>query len=149
MPRSLTKIPELDIAILAFFLNFVWEFWQMSWYRGMPESSHFDGVVTCTLATFGDVAIALSAYGAATLFARDRFWPLRSLGLPSGTYISAGLIITVLLEWLATAVFDRWQYADSMVTLPPLGTGLAPLLQWTILPVLGLAVVRRTWSRDV
>jgi hypothetical protein len=47
----------------------------------------------------------------------------------------------VAQEHLATGVLNRWQYADAMPVVPVLGTGLAPVLQWLLLPlpVLGLA----------
>ena len=57
-------------------------------------------------------------------------------------------LATIALEWLATNAWDRWQYAARMPTLPVLGTGLTPLLQWLVLPLLLLWLVRRQ-LRDV
>ncbi|MBW3661220.1 MAG: hypothetical protein KY397_06260, partial [Gemmatimonadetes bacterium] len=50
---------------------------------------------------------------------------------------------TVLLEWLSVDVWRRWDYARSMPTLPLTGTGLAPLLQWLLLPPLAIWLARR------
>jgi hypothetical protein len=44
--------------------------------------------------------------------------------------------VTLVLEWLATEVLDRWSYSDAMPELPVLGTGLLPVLQWILLPPL-------------
>ena len=51
--------------------------------------------------------------------------------------------ITVVMEWHATLVSLRWEYAPLMPRVPWLGTGLAPLLQWLILPLLMLWMARR------
>ncbi len=54
-----------------------------------------------------------------------------------------GIAVTVIAEWATTEQLHRWAYADRMPTLPWLGTGLLPLLQWTILPPLAVWFVRR------
>ena len=59
------------------------------------------------------------------------------------SFIAIGLVITILGEWVLTEVIDRWTYAASMPTLPGLGTGLLPLLQWMVLPPLFDWCVRR------
>jgi len=48
-----------------------------------------------------------------------------------------------VLEGLATGSADRWQYAEVMPRLPILGTGLAPLGQWLVLPPIVLWLTRR------
>lgn len=45
-----------------------------------------------------------------------------------------GVGITIAAEWLFTEVWSRWSYAELMPTLPVLGTGLTPVLQWLLLP---------------
>jgi hypothetical protein len=52
-----------------------------------------------------------------------------------------------MLEWLATSVFDRWQYANNMWTVPGIGIGLLPMLQWVIVPGIILLTLRRLWER--
>ncbi|MDY7115336.1 hypothetical protein RAN53_03135 [Halomonas sp. SSL-5] len=49
-------------------------------------------------------------------------------------FVLAGLLIMVGLEWHATVIAQRWSYTPMMPTLPRLGTGLTPLLQWLLLP---------------
>lgn len=58
-------------------------------------------------------------------------------------FITVGIVITIVLEWHATVLQQRWAYGELMPTLPILGTGLAPLLQWLILPPLILWFARR------
>jgi hypothetical protein len=40
-------------------------------------------------------------------------------------------------------VRQTWAYTDLMPKVPPLGTGLAPLLQWLLLPSVALHLARR------
>jgi len=37
----------------------------------------------------------------------------------------------------------RWTYSDLMPLVPPFGTGLLPLLQWIVVPLLVLSLTRR------
>jgi hypothetical protein len=54
-----------------------------------------------------------------------------------------GLSYTVFSEWLNVEVRQSWAYAPAMPLIPPLGTGLAPLLQWLIIPPTALAFAKR------
>ena len=51
-------------------------------------------------------------------------------------FIAIAIIITIIFEALPTGVLNRWQYGEAMPTLPVLGTGLLPVLQWLIIPLL-------------
>lgn len=57
--------------------------------------------------------------------------------------MAVGVLITIAAEWVLTEGIERWTYAPSMPTLPVLGTGLLPLLQWIILPPLVVWFVHR------
>jgi len=52
----------------------------------------------------------------------------------------SGVAYTVYSEWLNVNVRGSWAYAPLMPTLPILGTGLTPLLQWIVLPTVALGV---------
>lgn len=136
-------LPELNVAVFAFLLNFVWEFWQVPFYEDMPTIPHWQGVKTCTVATLGDVAIALVSFWAVAWAVRSRAWILQSSTAELAGFVAAGVLITVAGEWVLTEVISRWAYASSMPTLPVLGTGLLPLLQWILLPPLIVWFVRR------
>jgi hypothetical protein len=41
----------------------------------------------------------------------------------------------VFSEWLNTEIRGSWAYTLAMPTLPVVGTGLAPLAQWIVIPL--------------
>ena len=57
-----------------------------------------------------------------------------------------GLAYTVFSEWLNVEVRRSWAYSDLMPVLPPLGTGLSPVLQWVVIPSAALWMARRAGS---
>ena len=144
--RQQTRIlglPELNVAIFAFLLNFVWEMWQVFFYAAMPSDPHWAGVVACTQATFGDVGVSLVAFWCVAALARSRLWVIHPETFQVVGFVSVGVVITVIFEVLATGPLARWQYTSAMPTLPILGTGILPLSQWIVLPPLTIWFVRR------
>lgn len=139
---SLVDLPELHVAIFAFLLNFVWEMWQIPFYEDMVEKTHWAGVWLCSRATFGDVVIMLIAFWTVAAVARSRHWILTPTWGQLVGFIAMGVSITVGMEELSLQM-DRWAYGPLMPTLPILGTGLLPLLQWILLPPLVVWFVRR------
>ena len=57
----------------------------------------------------------------------------------AGAAIALGVGYTIASEWLNASVWRSWSYGSAMPTLPWLGTGLSPLLQWIVVPVIGFA----------
>ena len=94
------------------------------------------------LAAAGDAVIALLAFWAAALVAGSRRWLMQPSPRAWSTYLGLGIGATIALEWLATAVFERWRYGSAMPTLPWVGTGLVPLAQWILLPPLVVFLAR-------
>ncbi len=139
----LRHLPDLHVVIFAFLLNFVWEFWQVPFYRDMPSAPHWQGIKVCSLATVGDVAIALASFWIIAVAARSRAWVQDPSVRQVLAFTVVGLVVTVITERVATGTLHGWSYADQMPTLPWLGTGLLPLLQWVILPPLVVWFVQR------
>src|SRR5258708_34638086 len=140
---ALLKSPEFNVVVFSFLLNLAWEYWQVPFFRGMADQPHWLGVKACTQATLGDAGIALAAFWIAAIFARARSWILRPNKLEAGIFLGVGVLVTILYEALATGVLERWAYSDAMPRLPLIGTGLLPLLQWLVIPLLVLWFVRR------
>ena len=114
--------------------NLVWETAQIPlytiWSTGNAGEIAF-AVVHCTA---GDVLIAAASLLLALLLAGRAPWP-RSLRVIAAATI-LGVAYTVFSEWLNVSVRGSWSYGAMMPVVPPLGTGLAPLLQWVIIPPL-------------
>ncbi|MBR0682914.1 hypothetical protein GXW74_20650 [Roseomonas eburnea] len=70
-------------------------------------------------------------------------WPDHAHGRVLALTVVIGLGYTVYSEWLNVEVRGSWAYADAMPRLPMLGTGLAPVLQWALLPPLAMIAARR------
>ncbi len=134
---------ELIIAIFAFLLNFVWEILQDGLYAGFNELSYKQGVNYCTRATVADTAIVLVCFWLVAWLGGGRHWPLRAGAWQTLSFTLTGLAATVFLEILSTRVWGRWSYAESMPLIPILDVGLAPFLQWVLLPPLTVWFVNR------
>lgn len=140
---NLPGTPEFNVLVFSFLLNLVWEYWQVPFFRGMADQSHWQGVKTCTQATFGDAGIALAAFWITAFFARTRSWIRQPNQSDIAIFIGVGLVATIIFESLATGVLERWTYSDAMPRLPILGTGLLPIIQWLLIPPLVVWFVRR------
>lgn len=129
------------MALFAYLLNFSWEFLQAPLFQGMADAPHWEAVKMCTRATLGDAAITVVAFWAVAAVVRSRSWILNPTRWSLLGFIAVGVAITAVLERL-----DRWVYADIMPIVPMLGIGLAPFLQWVLLPPLVVWFVRRQLS---
>jgi hypothetical protein len=89
----------------------------------------------------GDLLIASVSLGIGALVA-GRFWPLHNYAPVAAITLLTGVAYTVFSEWLNVTVRSSWAYALAMPLVPPLGTGLSPLLQWIIVPLVAFA-----WAR--
>ena len=136
--------PATNVAIFAFLLNLPWEFLQSPLYQSMRDAPHWEAVQRCTLATLGDVAIMVFAYECIALAHRYQHWFERpTVGRLSG-FIAIGVLVTIVMERLALIdPTHGWKYASAMPIIPLLGVGLAPVMQWIVLPLLAIWFVNR------
>lgn len=58
-------------------------------------------------------------------------------------YVGIGIALTMGFEYYYTNISLRWTYSELMPLVPPLGTGLSPLLQWIIIPLLVIWFTKR------
>lgn len=150
--RNVLNQPETNILIFAFLLNFPWEFLQAPLFKEMTDATHWEAVKVCTRATIGDAAIMLIAYSSVAAGGLNRWWFKKPRWLEMTAFIALGVIITIAIEYLATRTehwAGAWEYSTSMPTLPFLGTGLTPLLQWILLPPIAIWFVRRQLSSGI
>ena len=128
-------------------LHLAWEVAQLPLYTIWRTGSVGEIAFAVLHCTAGDVMIAtlvlvtaLIAFGSAT-------WPASGFLPVFAAVSSLGVGYTVYSEWLNTVVRKSWAYGDLMPTLPVLGTGLSPLLQWLIVPALALWIATRLCTR--
>lgn len=140
--KSPLGVPEINIVIFGFLLNFVWEILQVPLFAEMKEKQHWDGVRVCTIATFGDIAILLIAYWLVASF-RGRDWIVKTKGRAVTSFVGISLVLSVLIEVVMTRYLHHYSYAPNMPIIPGIGVGLSPFLQWLTLPPLLLWFVHR------
>lgn len=134
-----SRSPALLRALVSFALgNLLWEFIQVPLYTIWLESwgTIAFAVVHCTA---GDVVIGgVAMLVALAAFGRD--WPdtTQSRTRVTAAVTVMGVAYTIFSEWLNVDVRGAWAYGPTMPTLPLLGTGLAPLMQWLVIPPVAL-----------
>lgn len=143
--RRITAMPEFNLAVFALLLNFPWEVLQVRLFAGMADAPYAEAIKGCVQATLGDMVIILLAHACVALVAGRRRWMRAPARRPLALFIAIGVAATALIEWLATngRWVQSWSYTPAMPLLPGLGIGLAPLLQWLVLPLLVVWFVRR------
>ena len=128
-------------AGFAFVLNIAWEVAQLPLYTifsaGTPKEIAF-ALAHCTA---GDVLIAISSFFLGLIATRRTDWPMSRPLLGGMVVILSGLAYTVFSEWRNVYQSGSWSYAPAMPLL--FGIGVAPLLQWVVIPSLGIAWLRK------
>lgn len=114
-------------------------------FFGMLSAPHWEAVKSCSRAALGDVVIVMASYWTVAALAQNRRW----IAAPSDGQIALLAAVTVSvatgIEWLALRGLwvQRWAYTLQMPLVPGLAIGLVPLLQWSVLPSVIVAFVRR------
>jgi hypothetical protein len=131
-PRSwavifLHFLPRFALASL------VWEVLQLPLYTVWSDPSTERIVFALAHCTLGDLLIGVSTLLLALLATqamRPRQWAIARIGL---LLVLFGTSYTVLSERV-NRVLGSWAYSPWMPIVPWLDVGLAPLLQWLIVP---------------
>ena len=142
---ALTWLPEFNVMLFAFLLNYPWEIIQAPLFEGMAGQAHWEAVKVCTRAALGDAVIMLIAFWGVAVLDRSRTWIAEPARRNVWAFLSIGVCITVVIEWLALQGWwlASWNYSAAMPVVPGLGVGLVPVLQWLVLPPLVAALVGR------
>ncbi len=128
-------------------LHLSWEVVQLPlysvWSTGTVKQQAF-AVFHCSI---GDVMIAALALLSAIALAGRPTWPSSGALRVYAVCLAGGAGYTIYSEWLNVSVRGSWAYSKLMPVVPLIGTGLAPLLQWIVIPTLALwfAVDRPPW----
>ncbi len=122
--------------------NLLWEVLQLPlytlWWTARPPYLLF-AALHCWV---GDLLIASFSLFFGIVVAGRR-WPSCNYVLAGAVAVLSGLVYTVFSEWLNVTVRESWAYTAAMPRVPPLGTGLSPLLQWVIVPIAGFVWAHR------
>lgn len=125
------------VIFIAF--NLVWELVQLPFYTIWTVGSSSQVAYAVLHCTAGDVIIGIGVTIFSTLLVNrylhcNAKWPFVMC------FILGAIAYTVFSEWLNVHVLKTWAYSRDMPRFPPLGTGLTPVLQWMIVPILTLAM---------
>jgi hypothetical protein len=119
--------------------NLVWEAVQVPLYTIWSTGTTREIFVAVTHCTAVDVLIGTVTLLIGALVTRIRRW--RPFGFRMMiTTVVLGIAYTIFSEWLNVEVWNNWSYSAIMPVLPWFGTGLAPVLQWVIVPGLAFAI---------
>jgi hypothetical protein len=135
-PNWLIAIRRYLVAITVG--NLLWETAQIPLYtlwRTDTPGAIVEAVLHCTL---GDLLIGTIALIAALAAAGSSAWPDENGARVAVATVIVAAGYTVYSEYMNTVVRQRWAYTEWMPRLPWLGTGLAPLAQWFVIPPLAL-----------
>ena len=115
--------------------NLAWEFLQLPlytiWYEGSSQEIVF-AVLHCT---GGDLLITATVLLGTLLITANGRWPHSRYAIVAAIAILGGIAYTIFSEWLNTEIRGSWAYTDLMPQLPLIGTGIAPLVQWIVVPL--------------
>ncbi len=121
------------MIILAFLLNFSWELIQIPLYKN--PAYDIKHIAFCALASLADILMVLLLYFGLAVIFKNPFW-IQRLKLHR-------MAIVVLFGGAGAVLSERrhlslgsWEYDDSMPIIPFVNVGIAPVLQFMILPLL-------------
>jgi hypothetical protein len=116
--------------------NLLWELGHMPLYTLWVEGIWGEIAYAVLHCTVGDVMIAGICLLLSLAFIGRSAWPRARFDAVALATILMALSYTVFSEWLNIEVRGTWAYREAMPRLPGLGTGLTPILQWIVVPVL-------------
>lgn len=144
---SVLDLPEFNVALFAFLLNFPWEVLQGPFYAGMTTAPHWQASLVCAWATLGDAVLTTTAYWVVALVSRNRNWIASTTRFQGIAFVAVTVAGYVAMDKLAVAT-GRWAYGAAMAIVPLINVGLSPVAQAAILAPLTIWFVRRQMSRS-
>lgn len=121
------------VIVLSFLLNFAWELIQIPLYKNsVYDVKH---IAFCALASLADVLMVLLLYMGFAFVFKETFW-MQHLKLNRGLLLvligGAGAVLSEMRH----LSLGSWEYDNAMPIIPFVNVGIAPVLQFMILPVL-------------
>lgn len=130
---------------IAVALHALWELGQLPGYALWYEPDRWTVVRYVLHCTLGDAFIAATTYLVTAGMLRRMDWPASTPWRGGLITVTAGVAYTAISEWINVYVIIRWAYTQTMPLV--FGLGLAPLLQWVVVPALTLTILRKLSRR--
>ena len=131
--KNIFKRLVFTITIIALLLNLIWEMVQMPLYKGSSYS--IEQIAFCTLASVADALMVLLLYFGVAFIFRSPLWIQHLKWQQIAIVILIGGTGAVLAEMRHLSL-GSWAYDNSMPLIPVVNVGIAPVLQFMILPLL-------------
>ena len=131
----------LHWALLALVLHGLWEAAQLPLYTLWEDADRRRVLFYLLHCIADDIMIATALFLSVAAIFRDSAWPTHRPWRAGVIMVAIGLSYTVFSEWYNVYQLRAWSYAASMPLVA--GIGLAPLMQWIVVPVLMIIVIRR------
>ncbi|MEP7207038.1 MAG: hypothetical protein ABI920_08865 [Casimicrobiaceae bacterium] len=127
--------------VITTLLHLAWEVVQLRLYT-LADSGDL-GEIAWAIAhcTAGDAIISAATFGLVAAVFRAWNWPAMAPVAGGALLIVAGVAYTAFSEWRNVYGLGSWAYAQTMPLV--FGIGAAPLLQWIIVPLATLLLLRR------
>ena len=138
---------ELLFLFFGFIINLFWEIVQMPLFTSYQEATFLGINKACIQASAGDAVMIVVSFWILAILLKSREWIYQLNAFRIGLFLIPGLVFTIIAEHLAIGPLGRWEYGNLMPVLPFFGTGVVPIAQWVVIPVLVLWAVRKQLSR--
>lgn len=134
---------------ISLFLHLLWEIAQLPFYTVWTTGSRGEIAFDVIHCTAGDIVIAAMALAVALVVTGARSWPRGTWRAPVSIALSLGVAYTAYSEWHNVYIKHAWSYSVAMplVHIGPIAIGIAPLLQWIVVPSVALAALYRIRTR--
>lgn len=135
--------PDWVIAIRRYLVavaigNLLWEICQLPLYTLWDTTTRGQMAFAVIHCTGGDLIIATVALVLALVLFATPAWPNASAAPVMAAAVTGGVLYTIYSEYVNTVLRETWAYSSLMPTLPGIGTGLSPLVQWLVVPIVAM-----------
>lgn len=134
--------PEARLLLWGVPLEFLWEIAQFPLYTIWYEHGWDYILYSLIHCTLGDALILLVSYEVVALLWRRRAWVETHVWSGGTLFTLLGAGYTIYSEIYNTRINAAWSYTEYMPIVPGIEIGLAPLLQWLLIPPLLLRLMR-------
>lgn len=126
----------LTLLGTGFFINLIWEIFQVQFFAGKPGDTFFQRVYFCALASVIDAITVVSVY----FIASKIFAPYSKLFYFLAAFL--GALCAIIFENVAFHL-NLWSYKESMLMVPLVEVGILPFSQLILLVPLSIFLANK------